>query len=439
MLNRRVCVAVTIISCAAALLDSGARTNAQNPDAAAAQGRTAPDRKSSAKRPAFSPDRFLRVFRLNKEETRQRALQDVERYHLDDPKLPDALWEVIQTDLKSKRLSDSLLRAIAIHGRLKYDKAAERQLSLLAAAPPPVAIVVLQNLVLPQLGPALADLSKLTARPEFRASYPLRHALVSAVGEFQDLGAIDLLVQLQSKFDGQLRFETSRRLANLTGEDFGGKAADWENWWSENKGQFQFAARRDTTVNTTTGYEPIAWDYVLPKFYGVPVYAKRVVFVIDHSGSMKSSVDGITRLEEAQKELEGAIKLLPEDAWFDVIAYNVDLTPWQGRLMQAVPLAKSDAVRFSTSLYPERKTAIFDALIEGVTHEDNLELVLFLSDGQPTAGKIVDRTAIIQAVTAVNVYRRVSINTIGIDARGPSELFLQELASQNFGTYRSIR
>lgn len=398
----------------------------------------APQRKPAVKVPLFSSERFLRAFRLNKEDVRHRALVEVERFHLQNPEVPDVLWEAIQNDLKSKRISDSLLRAVNLHGGLAGEKVAIQQTTLLATAPPPIVMVALGRLAEKKFVESLEGLARLSERPEFRGSYPLRHAVVAAAGQFEDRQAIELLLKIQSKFDGQLRFETSRRLASLTGEDFGGKPRDWQEWWTASQDQFSFAARRQKAANASAN-EPIAWDYDVPKFYGAPIYAKRVVFVIDHSGSMKSSVDGITRLEEAQRELEGAIKKLPEDAWLDIIAYNVELTPWQGKLMQAAPLAKSDAIRFATSQFPARRTAIYEALVEGITHEENLESILFLSDGDPTAGKIVDRPAIVQAITALNVFRRVAIDAIGIDARGPSEQFLRQLAAENFGTFRSIR
>jgi hypothetical protein len=154
---------------------------------------------------------------------------------------------------------------------------------------------------------------------------------------------------------------------------------------------------------------------------------------------MLSSVDDVTRLEEAQQELQSAIMRLPDDAWFDIIAYNTTLMVWKGQLTQATTATRSDARRFIYSLFGDGKTALYDALEDGLTVDPNLEAMLFLSDGDPTAGKIVDRARIVQEITAQNSSRRIAIDVLGIDSAGPAEDFLKQLAAANFGTYRAVR
>jgi hypothetical protein len=64
---------------------------------------------------------------------------------------------------------------------------------------------------------------------------------------------------------------------------------------------------------------------------------------------------------------------------------------------------------------------------------------VFLSDGEPNAGRIVDPQRIVQEISARNATGRVRIDVLGLDAQGPAEAFLRTLAESNFGTYRPIR
>ena len=167
---------------------------------------------------------------------------------------------------------------------------------------------------------------------------------------------------------------------------------------------------------------------------------------IEPSLNVKQAPDSLLRavrlyglLDDAEKQLEAAIRGLPDDAWFEIIAYNDFEQVYRGRLAPATPGEKSGAAQFLYSLVAEGKTDIYDTLSDALQVDPNLEAILFLSDGDPNVGTIVDRPTIIQRITQQNASRRISINTIGIDARGPSEDFLKQLAADNFGEFRSSR
>src|SRR5881392_695881 len=59
-------------------------------------------RRESAERAAkakpFAPEKLLHAFRGNREDVRQRALDEAER-HLDEMELADTLWQVIEPGL----------------------------------------------------------------------------------------------------------------------------------------------------------------------------------------------------------------------------------------------------------------------------------------------------------------------------------------------------
>ena len=75
----------------------------------------------------------------------------------------------------------------------------------------------------------------------------------------------------------------------------------------------------------------------------------------------------------------------------------------------------------------------------GLAASNDLELILFLSDGEPTAGALVDPSAIVIAIANHNLTQRTTINTLGIDARDKHEEFLKNLAEKNYGKLLLIR
>jgi hypothetical protein len=399
--------------------------------------RRASSDRAAAKVKPFAPEKLLRAFKGNREDLRHKALDDAERYHLGDPQLPPALWQVIEPALKALQAPESLLRAVRIYGRLDDQEATGHLISLLSAADPRIVQTAIDILAQRRPAAALDKLIGLKEHPAYRARYGFRHAVVSAVAGFNEPASVGFLVAAVGNFDGQLKYESVRQLMRLTGENFGGRSEEWRKWWDAHREGFQVAPARAAPGARASA--PLGWDYDVPQFFGTSIYAKRIVFVIDKSKSMLSSVDGVTRIEDAEKELEGAIRKLPDDAWFEIIAYNDFEQPYAGKLVQATPAQKSGAVQFIYSLVAERKTDIYDTLADALQVDANIEAILFLSDGEPTTGTIIDCPTILQKITQQNAPQRTSINTIGIDARGAAEDFLKKLAADNFGEYRSIR
>lgn len=398
-------------------------------------------RTAERKAKTYSADQLTRLLRAKQPGPRDAALREIAEFHTADAAQAEALWQAIQQNLRGKTVPLPVLEAIAVHGLVEAPEAVRHHVSLLANRDPHVVIVAAEGLGNRDTDKIVPDLIKLAERPEFSASYAFRHSVVSAVAKHRKPESVDFLVKSMEKFDGQLRFEIAMRLAQLTGQKFGGIPADWKAWSDENRSDFRFPDQAASSPAGSTPESPAAipWTFNVPRFYGTPIYANRVVFVLDRSKSMMSSVDGVTRLREAQREFEETLRNLPESTWFNVVIYNDQTDVWQADLVQAVPQAKALALRFVNGIVPERKTATYDALAEALGEDQNLEAILFLSDGQPTAGSIVDRPSILREITKSNLFRRVAINTIGIDAEGEAREFLRALAAQNFGTFREIR
>jgi hypothetical protein len=380
-------------------------------------------------------EKLRRTFRQKREDARRASLNEIERFHLADPALPEALWQAIEPAIRSPQIQDSLLHALRIYGLVNDPKGGERLISLLSAADLRVELIAIDLLGERRAAESLKSLAALQEHDAYDQNYALRHAVVSAVARFNEPSCIDFLVSTLGSSEGQLKYVAAVELSRLTGENFGGKADDWRKWWQMRRDGFHVI----TDANAKPPVAPMAWDQAVPQFFGAQVFAKRVVFVIDRSSSMASSVDGVTRLDMALKELEATVAGLPDDAWFEIIAFSDKEFRFAGKLVQATQTAKANAAAFMSSLTAFGNTDSYDALVDALGADQNIEAILFLTDGDPDVGTIVDRPTIVKAITLQNRLVRASIHTIGIDARGISKVFLQDLARSNFGTFRSIR
>lgn len=394
----------------------------------------------SAARP-MPTQKLVGFLKGKSDERRAEALSMLDAAAVQQAAVAEALRETVERDLRLKRAS--LLTAQSM-SRLALSSREEDVQFLVKLTESPdvnVAFVAAASLAerkVPELLPPIVSLSR---RKEFTQSFGFRRCLVDAVAQVPDKAAVEFLIDIAAKFGGQLRFETVQHLARLTGQNFGGFADQWAAWWKENAATFEASAERASAVPAAASLAVarIPWPEPLPEFFGVPIYAKRVVFVIDRSGSMRSSVDGVTRLKEAVTQLEKSVEELDRYAYFNIFAYNNDVLPFMTELVQAEDANKRAARNFTYRLTADKKTASYDALYSGLRADANLEAMYFLSDGEPTAGRIVDMPTIVNSITAENALQRTSIYTLGIDARGAHEQFLQELARRNYGHFVMIR
>lgn len=333
---------------------------------------------------------------------------------------------------------------------------------------------------------------------------------------------IDLLATYEKKKKNGLNVEKVREaLTSLTGENFSA-AVDWKSWWDPRKGNF------DVPERPTTGAKPKNVGGTMerkPKFFGSELKSRRIVFVIDVSGSMRAAdpapPGGVTprrptsgggkapkpdpvsksrvRIERAKFQLELAVKALPKDARFSIIAYHggaggvppkgQKILPQSDKMQwlsvfskKLVPASSSSvkgkAVKFIRDLKPLGTTWTFNAIRSAfeIIECDN---IIVLSDGAPNDppyGKAGGGAAanpnpgmmgggmspddILKEVKGLNNRRKLRIDTFGFDPsaamaggrrrggsvagglgamRNPYVEFLKKLAKQNGGKFTPIK
>lgn len=279
------------------------------------------------------------------------------------------------------------------------------------------------------------EIAKVWARPDAQKYYALRHAVVCTLGDIGKSQATAALVELLPTLEGQLKYEAIARLTLRTGQNHGDNLTAWKDWWSGQDGVLPAV----TVEPETPLPEDIPWAAPVPKFFARPIYSQKVVFVLDHSGSMNSTLNGQTRLAAMQEQFQQAVQRLPEATSFSLIVFNQQVDVWRTPLVPANTINKTAAIQSIYSLQAKGLTAIYDSLERGLQLDQNIEQIIFLTDGRPTAGKYTRNEDIIQNLTQLNRYLHTRIDCLGIDTEGPPEELLKEISRQTYGTYTRIR
>ncbi len=283
---------------------------------------------------------------------------------------------------------------------------------------------------------AARPLLRLMEVPLFDQDFAFRRAVEQALTHVRAKPAVKALIKLLAKVRGEVRTDIVKYLTNVSGQQLGFEAAVWLEWWRQNEAKFEFPPEQKPQRVAGIGNVPAQPrpKEIGPSYYGLPLSGAKIIFVIDTSSSMNGP-----RIVAAKRELCRAIEDLPADVEFNVIAFNSLTNVWQGKLVLASPDSKQSAIYFVMAQLLASRTASYDALEAALQYDG--EVIYFLTDGAPVGGKITRPPDIIQAVSRLNQFRRMTINSLGIGAGPPGnnfDTFLATLAEQNFGVYERV-
>jgi hypothetical protein len=273
-------------------------------------------------------------------------------------------------------------------------------------------------------------LEKIARTKLFSTHFVVRRAAIQGLSAIPHADAVDAMVRLLPTVEGEARGDLVEQLALITKRKLASDQ-EWTDWWKENKATFVFPDMPPKPAQRQlVGLD----NYSTGHYYGLPLYAQRMVFVLDASGSMNGP-----RIVAAKRELIGVVQGLRSRTYFGILVYNDDVGWWKKELVEATTANKADAIRFVNAIQVGARTASYDAL-DAAFYFD-AESIYFLSDGAPTAGRIVNPPDIVAAISKQNRGRRESIYTIGIgpgEKGSPFEVFLSKLAEENYGVYKRV-
>ncbi len=249
--------------------------------------------------------------------------------------------------------------------------------------------------------------------------------------------------------------ELHETLINLTGTYV--RRGDWSLWrefWNR-EGEDFILAKEPQRGNAKTSASG---------FFGLPVCGKRVLFILDISGSMSASTggsglkafdEGRTRLARAKQELLSAVNGMSETSSFNVIFFSSDARRWLPGPRPANAKRKKALDTALGSILPGGGTGLLDALKLGMRgkiypttgrSKKSVDEIFVLSDGQPmrptefilesVAKWNVDRTAIINTVF-LGVARLTSSTLDPLPLVAPAA-FMKKLAEQNGGKFVAV-
>lgn len=208
------------------------------------------------------------------------------------------------------------------------------------------------------------------------------------------------------------------------------------------------------------------WLRKQSEYYGISTKARQVAFVLDISGSMEwlnePSVAGhlvqagvqqsarildralgggfvggmasrqlrkeSTKLGAARRELIPTLKGLLPDTRFSIVTFSHSVKDWRSTPIEATPENKTAATFFVNNLKAGGATAA-NAALTAALNIPGVEVIFFLSDGQPTDARPAD---ILRSTAAAG--RQVVIHSIGV-GDDQDEQFMRELAAQHNGQY----
>jgi len=172
---------------------------------------------------------------------------------------------------------------------------------------------------------------------------------------------------------------------------------------------------------------------VAPKadFRQQEVVAKDVMLVLDISGSMEGE-----KLEQAKRALRFVLEHLNPDDRFNILTFNTTIDTYAETLRSAG--RADDAGDFVDDLEADGGTNIDEALQEALRllPGERPELVIFLTDGQPTVGVQEPDVIIGDVSDAVSPSTRLFVFGVGDDV---NTILLDTLAQDNRGVSQYVR
>ncbi|KAA3613448.1 MAG: hypothetical protein DWQ01_02680 [Planctomycetota bacterium] len=297
--------------------------------------------------------------------------------------------------------------------------------------------------------------------------------------------AIPVLIDILENGEGRVLEGVYPALVAITDMQYTDDPKTWRRWWSRAHDEFQIPTEEEL-AKRKAARQAVAQEYRPSKseatFMGIDTPSQRVVFVIDVSGSMEEKVlDRDTfrergyrrfgKLDIVKEELARTIENLDRNVIINVYAFASHVHPWRKSMVAANALNRRSALDFIRKLKPiggstaaaraaaglrgsagveDGRTNTYAALLAGLGLEvkkgevisnpggadevkSEVDTLFFLSDGRPSIGELVDPDDILEAVTELNRFRRVTVHTIAIGEFQKD--FMQELARRNGGVF----
>ena len=270
--------------------------------------------------------------------------------------------------------------------------------------------------------------------------------------------AIPVLIGRLEAEEGRLRSDIGSALTSLTGQDFKGNVTLWQRWWQDNADGFEVPDKPTPQALLETARESAGIT-----FFGIRTESRRVLFVLDVSGSMEFSMTPrnnpnddpgrpfdfpaageISRLTAAKRDMIKALGGLRDGGLFNLVLYASDVWTWDDELVEMDSEVRQDVFEYIDRVEAVGGTNIYGALLRafeiagvsggGEWSEPTIDTIYLLTDGRASVGVTMDPEEILAFVAERNRSAGIVIHTIGLSGAHDTYL-LRSLAEGSGGTY----
>jgi hypothetical protein len=312
------------------------------------------------------------------------------------------------------------------------------------------------------------------------SDWALQKAAVEALGKIRAKESIGPLIEMFQKEQGLIDEVVQKALVAITGQDFLFNREAWKKWWDKYGSGFvvptdlEIADAKKKAENALKGY----YNPNKKKYHTIETLSRKMVFVIDISGSMRDSIvlppnapqevidefPDRCKMEIAKKALIDLLATIDGSVYFNIITFAGEVKPWQeGLVSGSMRTAAIKHVSKLKAMEPPRggggasgrgraggggqssgeelKTDSWAALMAGFGLQDEevpnwkarsqADTIFFVTDGVPTKGKVTDVPKLIDQITELNRSKGVVIHVITFDKEEAKKL--APLAERNGG------
>jgi HEAT repeat protein len=270
------------------------------------------------------------------------------------------------------------------------------------------------------------------------AEVPLRVLAVASLRQLADKRSISPLITAAADRATEVATPALAALRELTAHDEQDAAA-WRLWW--NTAIKDFEVKKPAIL---AAEEPVK-EAKGTAFYGIESRSRRLMFILDRSGSMmEADAGGGTRWSAAQSETIQCITALPEGAAFNIIFFSHDYDIWSKGLMPANKQNKAAAIAWIKGLEAVGATNLFDPLARAFdlagrgtfdkAYGTAFDTIYLMSDGQPNRGRIIEPAEIVKELQRMNALKLIKVHTIGV-GKSHDPLLMRRIAEVTGGDY----
>jgi hypothetical protein len=262
--------------------------------------------------------------------------------------------------------------------------------------------------------------------------WQVRLAALDALRRSRD--SVGPIVESMSIPDLRFRKHAATALFRITETEMPADPDLWRDWWKANHEDFEAG------LYTLRSARLLPGPGRTTAFYDVPVHSSRVCFVIDRSKSMREQ----DRFDSARRELKRLLGSMPDGSLVNVIFFGWSQTCFSKSPRTLDAQSRKELETFIDRCSLEAGTDLYGALEKalamvgnpdtGRLHEDGVDTIVVLSDGNANVGKIIDDELIARAITRRARYLRPIFHTVSLASDSKS---LRLLAERSGGEYRA--